>query len=246
MSSNKKLDLRDIRLSPFGWKNDLPDCPAKSLLPNTHPLHNARGVRREGHQAVAIPGCNGANDQMIVLGGFLGGRIGGLRRTDHFLKSCQRLAVSGQENPLWCESSIPDMNASRPFCGSVFVDGNRKLYAFGGDETTFEVLDFDDLLSGWKLHRMPSSSGNQVICKAVAIDSQFIYVLICRSQELSFCSFDTQTYTWNLNLEQPPCRRLSWGFNMTSICIPGDGTYVIILGEGYVNEDDINNRAPIC
>ena len=211
----KKLDQLHLRFRwPLEWRKDIPDFPVPRCLCS---------------QAVFLPDDDSRTSNPHIA--FLGGAEKRGCDWDVFrgTKNVCSLEFGSQQNPLWHCSSLPDMNVPRAGFG-VSRNGN-KIYSFGGAdmEDTFEVLDLKNLQSGWSTFQMPLALKHLKRCQAVGVGTKHIYVLATDNVYVTkFCSYDTKSCTWDMLPN--PINSWKFNFRMTSICVHGEGTYIILLG----------------
>jgi hypothetical protein len=218
----RALDESDIRFGhlPHQWKNDISDLPPPDIL-----LHG-EDDERYGHQAVVVPGVNDKDDRFVVLGGIqLEGMVDG-DDGEGWISSVESLRLgSSEEAREWSRSAFPDINQETVDFGVVYA--GRKLYVMAGGQDSFEVLDLDNLKIGWALRPMPVTRRN--FCRSVVVGDRYIYVLANQYMKgMCFDAYDTYTGNWETNLKPNQFPRQK--YSMTSLAIPGEGTFIIVLG----------------
>ena len=239
--TNEELDQLDLRFgAPFRWKSD--DDGEDSGGVTTIPKF-PDGQTRLGHQCIVVPGSiinekekpTGANDPFVLVSGGLRCNETGLPiEPVKSILSWQFPKKKKTKNPLserWNQSMFPEMNIERSSFG--FARVGTKLYAISGyaDGNTFEVLDLEDLQRGWTLHQIPTIPGHErPYCRVVVVEDRYIFALISiHFHSNVFCSYDTQLGKWEmeLNLGETLWRGQ---FRMSSLVIPGEGSYIVVLG----------------
>lgn len=214
MSATMALDELEIRFKSHKWINDVP------MLTNRkeHTLSSS----------VAIPGKENTDAELLLVG-----------RSVVSLKFGTKGA-----NPSWSEDAYPNMNLERSWFGLVRL--GSKVYAIGGcsSMTSYEVLDLENVETGWNIHGLPSCIADSVFCKAVAVDNRYVFACFSfrDTKTIKFGVFDEQSHTWDMSLEQLRDQDREYGFSMSSILIPTEGSFVVVMG-GATFSGDVAQRS---